>query len=124
MKINVDNVVSGYRVGGSFINNICDEDADCEDTYGVCQMEQGDYNGNGCGDVCECLGDTNDDGDVDGSDAFHFKDEEWGRADCALLDPCIHDYSCDGDVDGSDAFMFKENFGREDCPDCTFTCSY
>ncbi len=65
------NMVSSYQVGGDFIT--CDEDADCADTGGICQMEQGDYTGSGCGDVCECESNFDADGDVDGLDAIMFK---------------------------------------------------
>jgi hypothetical protein len=84
-----------------------------------------------CGDACECEGDVQSnsqgvgypDGDVDGSDAFVFK-QNFGRTNCVASPPCLRDHECDGDVDGSDAFKFKEDFGRSDCPDCDFECVY
>jgi hypothetical protein len=35
-------------------------------------------------------------------------------------------YECegDGDVDRSDAYKFKVDFGKSDCPSCTFICPY
>jgi hypothetical protein len=41
--------------------------------------------GNGIGDACECEGDFNRDGDVDGSDAAQFK-VDFGRGD--YNNPC------------------------------------
>jgi FtsP/CotA-like multicopper oxidase with cupredoxin domain len=114
-------VVTGHRVGGAFV--ACGEDADCGAPATSCQMVQGDFNSNGCGDVCECLGDADNDGDVDGSDAFLFK-VDFGRRDCSVQDSCPFDFSCDEDTDGSDAFTFKLNFGKRFCPSCVFACTY
>ena len=114
-----DTMVSGYQVEGNFIS--CDEDADCAATGGLCQMEQGDYNGSGCGDVCECEGEFEGDNDVDGMDALTFK-SDFGRQDCDAVTPCNGNFNCDSDVDGLDAIMFKINFGRRDCPSCAFSC--
>ena len=119
VRIVGDTMVSGYQVGGVFI--ICDEDADCADTGGICQMEQGNYNSSGCGDVCECEGNFDGDLDVDGMDALTFK-ADFGRRDCEVGTPCNGNFDCDSDVDGSDAIMFKIDFGRSDCPSCSFSC--
>jgi hypothetical protein len=116
-----DGVVSAYRVGGVLIP--CDEDADCAANAGTCQLVQGDFNSNGCGDVCECLGDADNDGDVDGSDIFLLT-QEFGRQDCSVQDPCSFDFICDGDTDGSDVFIFSINFGRQNCPSCVLECIY
>jgi hypothetical protein len=116
-----DGVVSAYRVGGVLIP--CDEDADCAANAGTCQLVQGDFNSNGCGDVCECLGDADSDGDVDGSDIFLLT-QEFGRQNCSVLDPCSFDFSCDGDTDGSDLFILLINFGKQNCPSCVLECTY
>jgi len=113
------NMVSSYQVGGDFIT--CDEDADCAATFGICQMEQGDYTGSGCGDVCECEGNFDADGDVDALDALAFK-ADYGRMDCEEGNPCNGDFYCDGEVDALDAIMFKIDYGRMDCPLCSFSC--
>jgi len=120
VKIKGGMIVS-YRVGDpkSFIT--CTSDADCEATGGTCQMEQGDCNGNGCGDVCECYMDCNNtgagDGKVTGSDLGVLKNE-YGRFDCGELDPCYADGNEDGKVTGADLSLLKNEYGRFDCPEC------
>jgi len=117
----LDGVVVSYRVGDpqSFIT--CTTNADCTDTGGTCQMEQGDYNDNGCGDVCECYMDCDNggagDGKVIGSDLGVLKGE-YGRFDCSELDPCYADGNEDGKVNGSDLGLLKNEYGRFDCPEC------
>ena len=69
------------------------------------------------GDACECEGDFEPDGDIDGTDAIAFK-LDFFRDDCTELNPCNGDFGCDGDVDGSDALVFKADFFRKDCPSC------
>ena len=95
-------------------------------TNGFCSMAQEDTlppPGNSspptanCGDACECEGDFDTSGVVDGADAITFKDD-FGRFDCTTLAPCNGDFDCSGVVDGMDAIMFKTDFGRFDCPDC------
>jgi hypothetical protein len=116
----------------------CTDDSDCE-AGEICQMNQEDDDGdgrgdvcdicphstnqldtfppggNGIGDACDCEGDFDCDGDVDGSDAAKFK-ENFGRN--TFDNPCTGDNSCDGDfdydtdVDGTDANTFKAEFGR------------
>jgi hypothetical protein len=114
----------------------CTANAQCSD--GNCSMNQEDYDGdnvgdvcdvdvaednyppdgNGCIDACECEGDFETDGDVDGTDALMFK-ADFFRNDCDInLPPCNGDFNCDGDVDGTDALMFKTDFFRKDCPSC------
>jgi hypothetical protein len=117
----------------------CTEDLQCTDGY--CSKAQEDYDGdevgdvcdaditadnhppggNGCIDACECEGDFEPDGDVDGTDAVNFK-TDFFRKDCAAPTPCKGDFECDGDVDGTDAVKFKVDFFRKDCPSCTFNC--
>ena len=104
---------------------ICTIDGDCPGTNEFCERSQLDANSNGIGDVCECEGDFDCDRDVDGSDAFVFKDDFGRNAfnnPCTVTDPCPGDFDGDGDVDGSDAAKFKEDFGRNEfnkpCPPC------
>ena len=97
------------------LGNACDN---CSDRYNPGQEDNHPPQENGCGDACDCEGDFEPDGDVDGTDAFAFK-ADFFRKDCAELPPCNGDFDCDGNVDGSDAFMFKKDFFRKDCPtDC------
>jgi hypothetical protein len=66
---------------------ICTSNADC-DPNGFCSMNQEDIyppGGNGVGDACDCEGNFDCDGDVDGSDAFKFK-EDFGRS--RFFNPC------------------------------------
>ncbi len=65
--------------------------------------------------VQECTSDLDCDADVDGSDAWTFK-QDFGRSSiqnpCSDEDPCDGDFDKDSDVDGIDAFMFKSDFGK------------
>jgi len=89
--------------------------------------------GNGIGNACDCEGDFDCDGNVDGMDAFLFK-SDYGRNarvnPCSTASPCNGDFDCDGNVDGSDAFLFKTDFGRNlknnPCPACVIGdwCGY
>jgi len=99
----------------------CTGSDNCPDDYNPGQEDDMPPGGNGCIDACECEGDFETDGDVDGTDAFKFK-ADFFRKDCAELTPCNGDFECDGDVDGTDAFKFKADFFRKDCPLCTFDC--
>ncbi|MCD4812009.1 choice-of-anchor J domain-containing protein [bacterium] len=69
----------------------------------------------GLAQPCECEGDFDHDGDVDGSDLAVFA-ADFGRSDCADTMPCEGNFDCDGDVDGSDLAVFAADFGRTDCP--------
>jgi len=114
-----NDVISSYRVGKpeSFIT--CTGDADCEATGGTCQLEQGDCNANGCGDVCECYANYNYPTDlkVTGIDLNALK-QEYGRFDCSEGNPCCADGNEDGKVTGADLILFKNEYGRLDCPAC------
>jgi len=111
------NIVRGYRVRDpkSFIT--CTSDADCEATGGTCQLKQGDCNENGCGDVCECYADYNDDLKVTGADLLILKNE-YGRFDCSEGNPCYADSNEDGKVTGADLFILENEYGRFDCSAC------
>jgi len=87
VKTKADMVVS-YRVGEPKEFITCTSDLDCEATGDTCHMEQGDCNGNGCGDVCECYMDCNNSG------------------------------AGDGKVTGADLSLLKNEYGRFDCPAC------
>ena len=97
------------------------ESEDCNDNcpslHNPGQEDTSPPDGNNCGDACECEGDFEPDGDVDGSDAVKIK-QDFFRKDCNELDLCNGDFECDGDVDGTDAVNFKLDFFRKDCPSC------
>ncbi|MBU0964911.1 MAG: hypothetical protein KKA54_00895 [Proteobacteria bacterium] len=60
-----------------------------------------------------CLGDFDQDDDVDLDDLLTFADY-FGRGDC--IGDCLGDFTDDGDVDGADLSSFIFEFGRIDCP--------
>ena len=65
----------------------CTSNTDCNPN-GFCSMNQEDIyppGGNGVGDACDCEGNFDCDGDVDGTDAMKFK-EDFGRN--LLKNPC------------------------------------
>ena len=107
-------MIVSYRVEGNFIT--CDEDSDCYDTDGTCQMEQVDFNSNDCGDVCECYADVTEDGRVTTKD-YGILRQEFGR-DCVLNPPCLTDFNEDGRVTTKDFGILRNEFGRGDCPAC------
>ncbi|MDX1779071.1 MAG: fibronectin type III domain-containing protein [Thermodesulfobacteriota bacterium] len=97
----------------------------CPDIYNPDQEDTYPPDGNGIGNSCDCEGDFDCDGDVDGLDANIFK-TDYGRNQyynpCTVFDPCNGDFDCDGDADVWDALIFKKDFGRNinstPCPDC------
>ena len=107
-------IVSGVVIGTG-VN--CTGYEDCEeDEY--CQMEQGDCNDNGVGDVCECYANFNypTDFKVNVSDLGVFK-REYGRINCNTTPPpCEADGNNDGKVNAQDLGLFKNEYGRIDCP--------
>jgi hypothetical protein len=114
-----------------------DTRADCNDncinTPNLGQEDTFPPGGNGCGNACECEGDFNSDGKVDGTDAANFK-KDFGRGGlnrpCSNGDPCKGDFTCDQNVSGTDAALFKSDFGRNalnmPCPSCVTVpwCTY
>ena len=81
--------------------------------------------GNGIGDVCDCEGDFNCDGNVDARDVTSFLDD-FGRNQfnnpCNEAPPCKGDFNCDRNVDATDVTVFLGDFGRNQfnnpCPAC------
>jgi hypothetical protein len=81
--------------------------------------------GNGIGDACDCEGDFNCDGNVDGGDVDQFL-TAFGRSTfndpCSNAYPCNGDFNCDVNVDGGDVDQFLTDFGRSifsnPCPAC------
>ena len=107
-----------YRIGDPKDYITCTSDADCTSTGGTCQLAQGDCNGNGSGDVCECYANFNYPTDlkVNASDLGVYK-LEYGRIDCKTTQPpCQADGNNDGKVNAQDLGLFKNEYGRIDCP--------
>ena len=104
------------------VGDVCDN---CPNTSNTYQDDFFPPQGNSIGDACDCEGDFNCDGDVDGSDASTFK-ADFGRSlvenPCSAESPCNGDFNCDHDCDGTDASLFKNDFGRSSmqnpCPAC------
>jgi len=93
---------------------ICTSDTHCGDGE-ICDKEQGDFNDNGIGDVCECYADFDGDGKVYPGDAMILLGE-WKRKDCSGEDPCQADIDGDGKVYPSDAMVFLGEWKRKNCP--------
>ena len=91
------------------------EGGECGDGE-TCDTEQGDFNGNGIGDACECYADGNKDGRVSVWDYVVYK-EEFGKR-CTEEDPCQADYNEDGRVSVWDFVLYKHEFGKINCPEC------
>jgi len=113
------------------VDTACDN---CPSASNANQLDTYPPDGNGIGDACDCEGNLNCDGDVDGSDAATFK-TGFGRSmhlnPCTAERPCPCDFDCDHDCDGVDAVLVKQDFGRSamqnPCPVCVAGeewCSY
>jgi len=87
----------------------CSDNSTC-----TCQMEQGDINGNGIGDVCECYADIKGDGKVNSSDLLIMK-LDYNRKDC-YVNPCNADCNDDGKVNSYDFLIMKSQYNRSGCP--------
>ena len=89
--------------------------------------------GNDIGDACDCEGDFNCDGNIDGFDVGIFL-TDFSRSPfndpCTDEPKCKGDFNCDLNVDAADVTVFLEDFGRssffDPCPACTPIewCSY
>ncbi len=101
-------LAGGVLVG---IGVTCLSYEDCEEDE-ICDMIQGDCNGNGIGDACECYADVNCSTKVDLSDLVIMKGE--------FLQSCPCQADCNGDnqVNLSDLVIMKAQFMRTDCPAC------
>jgi hypothetical protein len=125
-----DGILDDGDNSGVLFDNPCTggETADCDDNcLEFYNPEQIDDNSDGNGDLCECEGDFEADGDVDGVDLTLLL-EHFGRSlyyrPCIPADPCMGDFDNDFDVDGDDVTVFLEDFGRNKwflpCPPCFF----
>lgn len=101
--------VSGVVVG---MGTACNTTGDCA-AGETCDLAQGDINGNGCGNACECYADINDSGKVDLSDLVIMKGE---FAKSCPPSPCAADNNGDGKVDLQDLVVMKIQFLRTGCP--------
>ena len=87
----------------------CTSDSACS-AGAFCQLSQGDCNGDGCGDACECYADIDNDGKVQLSDLVIMKSQF--SKPC----PCTADLNGDGKVDLTDLVIMKTQFLRTGCP--------
>ncbi len=95
---------------------ICSNDGDCP-AGETCDLAQGDGNGNGCGDACECYADiTGTSGKVDLSDLVLMKNEFNLPCPPSL---CNADLNGDNKVNLSDLVLMKREFNRTGCPPCS-----
>ena len=97
-------------------DGIPDDVDNCIDIYNPDQKDEfPEGGGNGVGDVCDCFGDLNCDGDVDAGDLdlfiMDFGRNKYNRP-CTVEEPCYGDLDCDGDVDSAEIARTKEDFGR------------
>ena len=125
-----DGIPDDGDMSGVMFDNPCTggETVNCDDNCPyLYNPDQTDDDGNGIGDLCQCEGDFEGDGDVDGTDLTIFL-ENFGRSlyyrPCTPEDPCLGDFNNDGNVDGADIEVFLEHFGRNKwflpCPPCFF----
>ncbi len=97
-------------VGASLTS--CDLDSDCG-AGEICQLTQGDSNGNGCGDACECYADiSGTGGKVDLTDLVTMKGE---FAKPCPPSACTADLNDDNKVDLTDLVIMKTQFLRTGC---------
>ncbi len=103
--------ISGMLLGTGIV---CTDDVDCS-MGEICDTFQGDHDGNGIGDACECYSDINCDAKVNLSDLMILKDEF--NQPCPPS-PCSADITGDGNVNLSDLVIMKVQFMRSGCPEC------
>ena len=107
----------------------CTVDADCY-PGDFCEKSQLDIyppGGNSIGDVCDCKGDFNCDGNVDSRDIVLFM-QDWNkrsilRNPCTNEVPCFGDFNFDRSVDGADIGHFLNDLNKrlifyKPCPPC------
>lgn len=104
-------MIMSYQAGDPRDYIACTSDADCLSSGGICQMEQGDCNGNGTGDACECYADCDCNSKVDLADLVLMKGE-------FLQTPVYADCNGDNQVNLSDLVIMKSQFFRTGCPAC------
>ena len=105
--------------------NTCAED-NCPDIFNPLQQDTYPPQGNGIGDACDCEGDFNCDGRVDGVDATIFKKSKLKSRllahPCTNDDQCHGDFDCNGRIDEKDEMLFQSDLGRSQhmnpCPVC------
>ena len=103
--------LSGVIIGSGVT---CRDYAECQEGE-ICQMEQGDVNGNGIGDACECYADVDCNNKVYLNDLVILKGEF--NKPCPPS-PCYADINGDNKVDLSDLVIMKTEFFKTDCPAC------
>ena len=125
-----DGILDDGDNSGVLFDNPCTggETADCDDNcLEFYNPEQIDVDSDGNGDICECKGDFEADGDVDATNLSQIL-EHFGRNPytnpCIPEDPCTGDFDNDDDVDADDITVILEEFGRNKwflpCPPCFF----
>jgi len=108
-------IVGGVHAGTGVV---CYGLEDCGENE-LCDMNQGDCNGNGIGDACECYADIsgstgNPDSKVDAFDLLKMK-QEFNRTGCTP-ETCQADLNADGKVDSFDLLIMKVQFNKTGCP--------
>lgn len=126
-------LVLSYREGNPKEFITCTDNTPCTFFGTYCQMEQGNWNGNGYGDVCECYADVTGffgvpDGTVNAFDYGVLK-QQWGDP-C----PCQGDFNEDGRVNAFDFGILKLQWGQRQsachwdlepgCEGCWQGCTY
>lgn len=69
----------------------------------------------GADEIDRCVGDFDEDGNIDGLDMAIFA-ADCGRTDCDAGETCEGNIDSDNDVDGSDLAVFIADYGRTGCP--------
>lgn len=106
-------------------DGILDSDDNCPALHNPDQEDTYPPQGNGIGDACDCEGDFDCSGNVDGADVSAFL-EDFARSQvngpCTVENQCSGDFDCNGAVDAEDVNKFLEDFGRslynDSCPPC------
>ncbi len=121
------------------LGDICDN---CPNAHNPVQEDTRPDVPNNCGDACECEGDLNGDGEVQGLDTIIYKagyprsyylgvpcavciggsnagvkclsDADCPGGDCGQnpTNPCVNDLNCDMEVGGLDTILYKDDYPR------------